>query len=227
MSIFTNKFFSSAGQKERLRNVAETVKSAFDFNKNTKVVANVKSPTLKKALEITSNNPYATAGVATAGVMAGKALLRANTIASTLSTGSSASKGASVGSSLLKNKYLVGGVVGLAGGALLSGNLRGGGSTPQTVTPTQTNEPTQNTIQEPTQDNRTWIDQRNYSRTLIRDSPNAQVSQTPSNILTPSQISNQQPTQDFTPTQETTASASNNNLLIPALIIGGSLFLKK
>lgn len=65
MSIFENKFFSVAGQKERLTNVVNVLKSSLNpFDKN-KVVANVENKTAKAALEFVANNPYTTAGLAT------------------------------------------------------------------------------------------------------------------------------------------------------------------
>lgn len=58
MAVFKNKFFSKAGQIERLKNVAGVLKAPFTGGKN---VANVKNATVKKVLEAVSNNPIKTA----------------------------------------------------------------------------------------------------------------------------------------------------------------------
>lgn len=61
MSIFSNSFFSVAGQKERLSNVVATLGAAVNPFDSSKVVANVSNPTGKAVLELAANNPYTTA----------------------------------------------------------------------------------------------------------------------------------------------------------------------
>jgi hypothetical protein len=61
---FTNKFFSLAGQKERLKNVAGVLGQALNPFSKANPVANVKSKPVKKALEFVAANPYSTAALA-------------------------------------------------------------------------------------------------------------------------------------------------------------------
>jgi len=83
MGIFKNPFFSIAGQKERLLNVAGVVNAAFNpFSKST-VKANIKSKPVKKVVETIANHPYAAAAVGAtaadpkAALAAGKAATKA------------------------------------------------------------------------------------------------------------------------------------------------------
>lgn len=68
MSIFSNPFFSVAGQVERIKNVGATLSSALNPFSKDKIIATVSNPVLKSGLEFVANNPYSTALVAaTAG----------------------------------------------------------------------------------------------------------------------------------------------------------------
>lgn len=60
MAVFKNKFFSKAGQIERLKNVAGVIKAPFTGGK---VIANTKSIIVNKGLAAVANNPLATAFV--------------------------------------------------------------------------------------------------------------------------------------------------------------------
>lgn len=60
MAVFKNKFFSKAGQIERLKNVAGVIKAPFTGGK---VVANTKSSIVNKGLSAVANNPLTTAFV--------------------------------------------------------------------------------------------------------------------------------------------------------------------
>lgn len=60
--IFNNKFLSVAGQKERLTNAVQTVKSAV---LGRGVVANTKSQTTNKVLSFAASNPFTTAAIIT------------------------------------------------------------------------------------------------------------------------------------------------------------------
>lgn len=68
--VFTSKFFSKAGQKERFKNVFETFKAI----PTGKVRANVKNKTLKAGLEFVGNNPFTTAGLITPAGLIGKSV---------------------------------------------------------------------------------------------------------------------------------------------------------
>lgn len=70
MGIFTNPFFSIAGQVERLTNVAGTLNAAFNPFSKDKVQANVTNPTMKTALETVANHPYIAAGAAAGAITA-------------------------------------------------------------------------------------------------------------------------------------------------------------
>jgi hypothetical protein len=71
MSIFTNPFFSIAGQVERIKNVGATLNAAFNPFASVKgVTANVSNPTVKAVLETVASHPYVSAGVVAAGVTA-------------------------------------------------------------------------------------------------------------------------------------------------------------
>jgi len=62
MAIFTNKFFSKEGQKERVSNVVQTIKSAVT---GKGVQANTSSTVVNKVLSTAASNPFAVASVAT------------------------------------------------------------------------------------------------------------------------------------------------------------------
>lgn len=71
MSIFSNPFFSIAGQKERITNVGKTLNAAFNpFAKVKGVTAKTGSETLNKVLSSVASHPYVSAGVVAAGVTA-------------------------------------------------------------------------------------------------------------------------------------------------------------
>jgi len=65
MSIFSNPFFSVAGQKERLSNAAAVLGIAANPFRKDRIKANTSSVKANKALEVVANNPYSTAAVAT------------------------------------------------------------------------------------------------------------------------------------------------------------------
>lgn len=86
MSIFQNSFFSFAGQKERLQNVASVLSISVNPFSKDKVSSNASSPTVKAATAFVANNPYTTAAVvATGGSAAGRSVVA--TAVSKLSTG--------------------------------------------------------------------------------------------------------------------------------------------
>lgn len=60
MAIFTNKFFSKAGQKERLSNIGATLKASLT---GKGVQANTKNANLNKLLSKAASNPLTTAGI--------------------------------------------------------------------------------------------------------------------------------------------------------------------
>ena len=104
MARFKNKFLSIKGQKERLSNVVNVLKAPFTGGQ---VVANVKNPTIKKGLELVSNNPFKTAAVVGTVANIPKAVTlaktavqskkeRANAKALALSAKSAAKKGGGV-----------------------------------------------------------------------------------------------------------------------------------
>jgi hypothetical protein len=68
MSIFTNKFFSIAGQKERLTNVKEVVGQSISiFSGGPKPTANVTNKTGKAALEYLGKNPVSSGIILASG----------------------------------------------------------------------------------------------------------------------------------------------------------------
>jgi hypothetical protein len=97
MSIFSNPFFSIAGQKERLANVKNTLVAGFT---GQGVSSNLKNPTLNKATAWVGSNPIS-------------AILALETIP-LIATGTAASLGASavskIAASSLKTKVIAGGV---------------------------------------------------------------------------------------------------------------------
>jgi len=72
--VFRNKFFSLAGQKERLTNVKDVLSIAINPFSKDRVKANVKNRTGKAALEFVANNPFTTAGLATPIGLTGKSI---------------------------------------------------------------------------------------------------------------------------------------------------------
>jgi hypothetical protein len=71
MSIFSNPFFSIAGQVERISNVGAVLNAAFNPFSKTTVQANVSNPILKTGLETVANHPYIAAGVVAGGAAVG------------------------------------------------------------------------------------------------------------------------------------------------------------
>lgn len=65
MAIFGNPFFSLKGQKERLSNVASTLKAAVT---GQGVSANTASSTVNKVLSSAASNPFTTAGIAAVAI---------------------------------------------------------------------------------------------------------------------------------------------------------------
>jgi hypothetical protein len=106
MSIFTNPFFSIAGQIERIQNVgnvllASVTKGGIKSNTNIKPLDTV--------LTAVANHPFITAGVAAAAVNPTAAFSATKSVASSLGT--------SFASSSLKTKALV------VGGGIVGGNV--------------------------------------------------------------------------------------------------------
>jgi len=81
MSIFTNSFFSIAGQKERLTNTYEVLKQAVNPFDTNSITANVSNTTLKAGLEFVANNPYTTAAIVAVPASAPARTLISNTVA--------------------------------------------------------------------------------------------------------------------------------------------------
>lgn len=109
--VFKSRFFTKAGQKERLANVGNVFKS---IATGRKVVANVRNKTFKAALEFGANNPFTTAGLITPVGLIGKSVA-AQGVKSTL-----AGVAGRVGRLSTKTK-IIGGTAGiLAGSAALS-----------------------------------------------------------------------------------------------------------
>jgi hypothetical protein len=72
MNIFTNPFFSIAGQTARISNIGKTLNAAFNPFSKDKVVANVSNTTLKSVLEGVANHPYIAAAAVAAPITAVK-----------------------------------------------------------------------------------------------------------------------------------------------------------
>jgi len=71
MSIFTNPFFSIAGQTERIKNVGSTLNAAFNpFAKVKGVTSNTGNVTADKILSTVASHPYVSAGIVAGGVTA-------------------------------------------------------------------------------------------------------------------------------------------------------------
>lgn len=222
--------------KEKLRNVANVIKIAvtgkdLDGDKAT-IRANTSSKTLNKGLEVVANHPFITAGVVAGGVTLIKnAPAIATAVKSATLKTSTTSVATTVATTTAKGSIrtaVITGAVGVVAGSLIAGS--GGASTaPQDVTQDQQTTASQPNTQTPTQDSRSWTDQRNYSRTYIEDSPGASVSQDPSSSVIPTQNATQSPSINQTPTQEATptqtASSSGNNWLLIAVIGIGAFML--
>jgi len=219
-SIFQNKFLSVAGQKERLKNVVQTIKSAVT---GSGVQSNIKSNVVNKVLSTAASHPFITAGVAAAGITAVKYV---PTIFSAITTKTAVGvTTTAVAGSTLKPLIL-----GAAGGYVVGSSMSGsGGATTkadQTITPTFT--PTQNTTTNTTADNRQFVDttNRSYAYTYGANSPiYATTTADPTANLTPTQSVNVIPsaTQDTSGSQDATSSATGS---IGAILLGiGALYL--
>lgn len=225
-SIFKNKFFSLAGQKERVTNVVKTVVSAVTLKG---VKSNTGNAVVDKVLSSAASNPYVTAGIATAVVKA-PAIISAVKSSGTTSaiTSKVVSTGASFGASSAFKAGAVGAVVGYVAGSLDKGSATS--KADQTITPQFT--PTQDTTVTPNQ----YTDNTQITYTTTKNvnsgsgSINSVSSQDPSLTSTPTQETNTIPT--FTPKQDInadqTSSASGETNWGTILAIGiGLYFLSK
>lgn len=215
-SIFQNKFFSKAGQKERIINVGKTLNAAFNPLSKDKVVANTNNKTVNKILETTANHPYITAGVAAAGVTAIKA-------APAILSKSALPAGIAGSGSRIATPLLYGGA-GLLAGSLFSGS--GGSKTgDQTTNPTFTPSQTTNTSQDTIYGD-TWIDnsiRQNAGRDIGGLYQSNPFAQSPTMDVQPTQYA----TQDTDATQEATSSGGINWLLIGAIAVGAYMLTKE
>jgi len=223
-SIFKNKFFSAAGQKERLTNVAQTLSVAvtgktLQGEKDKIVTSSGKSNILTAA----ANHPFITAGVATAGIYA------AGAVAGSASSGSAAAAaGSTAAKTALTTKAASIGSVGLVGlGAAAGAILAGAGkqTTDQTTNPQQITTPSQST---PTTVTPTVnpdqggdiITPGNYNRIYANRTTTSNISTETYNY----------PSQETTPTQSVSQAATQSqegSWIIPAAIIGAAFILSK
>lgn len=217
---FSKPFFSVAGQKERLSNVVNVLKIATTgkdtSGQKTSIVSNTGNKVVDKVLSTAANHPYATAAVATAGIMAAKALP-----AAIATKGGAAAVAGSTGSSAIKNL-----AIGAVGGAVLGGIFdKGSSANPnQNIIPNQTNTQTSSADQTTTYGD-TSIDNSIRNKYFISGSPNTSIggtyqsnpyAQSPSQDLIPSFS----PSQDIAAEQTATASSGTNWLLVAAVIAG-------
>jgi len=222
---FSSSFFSLEGVKERLLNVKNVYASIFS---GQGVKANTPSKTLNFALETAAEHPFITAGLATGGIMAAKALpgviargsvavpVVAKTSANAFNWGS--------------KSLLIGGGAGLAAGALLFGQGKAT-TAPQDLG----QEITQKPEIKPYQDTQAYQDTEASQGTTytIQDSPGASIQGSPSQGVNPQLL--QLPTQ-YTPTQlspmqtasqEQTAESGGFNWGMAAVLAAAIILLKK
>jgi hypothetical protein len=222
-SIFQNKFFSVAGQKERVTNVVKTIASAVTLKG---VQSNTGNAVVDKVLSAGASNPYVTAGIATVIVKA-PAIISAVKSSGTASavTSKVASTGASIGASSAIKAGAVGVVAGYVAGSL--GKDSATSKADQNIAPQFT--PTQDTTVTPNQ----YTDNTQITYTTTKNvnsgsgSINSVSSQDPSLTSTPTQETNTIPT--FTPTQDInadqTSSASGSTNWGTILAVGIGLYL--
>lgn len=152
MAIFKNKFFSVAGQKERLANVGKTVVSA--VSPGGKVQSNTGLSIIDKPLSAVASHPFISAGVAAAAVTYAPAAVAAlrtavPSVSTAAATGGSLSLGrtAGIAAAAATGGLLIGSSLGGKGG---EGGAGGTAQTaPQTQTPTQTTSASQEQTQNP------------------------------------------------------------------------------
>lgn len=225
---FTNRFFSIAGQRERISNVGQTLKAAVTLRG---VQANTGNRTTDTILSAAASNPYLTAFIpAAAKVAAGGAAVGSAKVAAggaAAAKTSAAAKAASLGAAKTGGLLRTGALI---GGGLLAGSLLNKGGS-QTQEPTQDLNPfqevgqTQEIETNPYQtgdlgDTGAWIrgdgniiDQRKFLR---QEQPT---------LLYPFQTA--QPIQQTSAQQETGQSATNTDWLMVALVGAGAYLLLK
>jgi hypothetical protein len=229
MSIFQNKFFSVAGQAERIRNVGATLASAVSGGG---VQAHTSSKTANKILSTIASHPFISAGVATGGIYAGKALIPA--VSGSLKAGTGATAGAVAGktatTSTLKTGLLYAGAGALAGSMLSGGgSLRQAQDANQYTQPEQEASPTQQSTSDITQDAFLRADGDIYQSgqgNILNANRYLRSSQDAFTYLNPIQTAS--PQQITTPSFSAGQSAEQGtNWVIPALIVAGALILSK
>lgn len=241
-SPFSNKFFSIAGQKERLNNVVQTLSVAVTgkdtSGQKASVVANTGSETANAILSTAANHPFITAGVAATAVTAaglGATAGAAGSSSAGAATAATSTAGAATGVGL-KTLAIVGGAGLLAGSLFNSGGKASTGA--QTTTPSQipsiNPNPNQNTNQNPqTNPFQTSNNPFDVSGSNNKIDYNYRQSQdTTSNYTgyatpvqdTPSYLT---ATQDTSPQQTATTSTGTNWLLTAGIIVGAYYLTNK
>lgn len=229
MATFTNSFFSSAGQKERLSNVANVLKisvtgSDLSGQKNS-IVANTGSKTANTVLAAAANHPFITAGVAAAGITAVK-------MAPTILSGSAAtSTAAAATSNTMRNIAIAG-----AGGIILGSVLNGGGKQDQSqnTTPNLNQNPVISPTQPTNQNPQTNPQQKSAfdvsgSNNRIRYSQNQDTYSTYNAYAAPTQYTPSSLTaaQTTSPQQSATQESGTNWLLIAGIAAGAYLLMNR
>ena len=224
MSIFQNKFFSAAGQKERISNVVNVLKIATTGKdvkgQKTQIVANTNSKITNKAFETIANHPYITAGVIAGGMTAVKAVSKSSAIVGA----SSAAKSSAVISGTAKTALIAGGA-GIIAGSIFSGGSKSSSQPKQITTPkqetSQSVSPNQGVNQTPyiMPSQKGAIDVSGYGNTVkyrqSQDTYTYNYAQ-PFQYTQPTQI----PTQTTSPEQTATSEAGTSVPWVALAIVG-------
>jgi len=236
MVQFESKFFSVAGQKERISNVGQTLKAAV---LGRGVTADTGSTTANKVLSAAASKPFLTAGVAAAGATllrnapaiatAARSAVSRSSPAIATAAGATATRSSS---NIAKNALLV-------GSGVVAGSLIGGGSDATAgeveQTASQNNKPITSGTQEAEstsfQDN-----SQNYTTNTITENYGAgsiysSSNQTPTFDTNANQSTSANPlfeqSSSFDPAQETSgsadAAATNKGLDLGTVIAVGAI----
>jgi hypothetical protein len=240
MSIFDNRFFSVAGQKERLQNVVDTLKIAVNPFSSQKITATTASPAVNKALEAVANNPYTTAGALALGATAAGIGIKTAASIAAAATPKVAAAAAAAGTSTILKTAVIAGAAGAAAGAVLSGSGGSKSSTaPQTqslnLTPSQITSPSQITNYNTQTTNTSAQTTNTSSRNIITGSPYASIYNPldTTQAYNPLTSLNQNPNLSSSPSQDTsgsqaaaqTAAAGATNPLMLLAIGAAALYL--
>jgi hypothetical protein len=209
--IFSNPFFSAAGQAERLRNAGATLSTVLNpFSTQT-----IRTPSGAPAPLVNSpiSRGIIVGGVVAGGIAGGAALLGG--VKGSLLGASAATGGLGLARLSVPTAALIG-----AGGGLLAGSLLGGGGG-AARTGDQITNTSQNT--DASQNTNTYTYSDSSSQTYILNSPNASAdTQTGAPVVTTTPTQTVSPAQSVVPTQSAEGGGTG---ISPLILLGAAAII--